>query len=58
MKRVLVHWVEIRTYEFPDDAPVNDDEELRDYVENHSEAQGDWDFFCIHEESRDWEIVQ
>ena len=55
MKRVQVHWTEYRTFEFPDDAPVQEEEALINYVENHPEAKGDWNYFCVSTETEEWE---
>ena len=54
MKQVQVHWTEYRTFEFPDNAPTHDEDELNNYVENHSEAQGDWGYFCVCTETGEW----
>ena len=56
MKRVTATWSETETYEFPDDAPIHNPEELGDYVENHPKALGDWNHFCIHYEVGDKEF--
>lgn len=58
MKTVNVHWVEMRTYFFPDDAPTDDETALSDYVDRHPIAKGDWEYFCVRRDMRDWEIVK
>ena len=45
MKRLMSTWSEVRTFEFPDDAPTHNMEQLFDYVEQHPEADGDWSYF-------------
>jgi hypothetical protein len=57
MKELTVHWVEMRTYEFPDDAPINDINALGAYVDKHPQAKGDWEYFCVKHNTRDWEMV-
>ena len=56
-KKVLAHWVEMRTYEFPFDAPVDDEEELHQWILTHPIAQGEWEHFETKSDTRDWEIV-
>jgi len=57
MKKLTVHWVEMRTYEFPNDAPIENEEELINWINQHPEANGDWEYFTISAKTRDWEIV-
>ena len=58
MKTVLVHWVEMRTYFFPDDAPTGNEDALSGYVDAHPLAKGDWEYFCVKRDTRDWGIVR
>jgi hypothetical protein len=57
MKTITVSWTEIRRYEFPDDAPVHDEDALCEWVDKHSKAKGDWDHFAISHDTDNWEIV-
>ncbi|HDR03786.1 MAG TPA: hypothetical protein ENN84_00885 [Candidatus Marinimicrobia bacterium] len=57
MKTITVHWTEIRRYEFPDDAPVHDEDALCDWVDMHPEAKGNWDHFAVSYDSDTWDIV-
>ena len=50
MKRVLLHWVEIRTLEVPDDFPTDDVSELFEYVDSMEK-------YTVKTDSRDLEIV-
>jgi len=56
MKRVTVSSTEYKTFQFPEDAPTDNEQALAEYVENHPEAQGDWDYFCVETISGDWEF--
>ena len=58
MKNVLVHWVEMRSYEFPNDAPTDDLNALGKYIDKHLQAKGNWEYFCVGSKTRDWEMVQ
>jgi len=58
MKTVLVHWVEMRTYVFPGDAPTDNEDALSEYVDAHPLAKGDWEYFCVKRDTRDWEMVR
>ena len=53
MVKVLVHWVEMRTYEFPDGCPT-DKYELESYIAN---LEDEVETYEIKSNSRDWEIV-
>lgn len=55
MKRVLVHWVEMRTYEVPDDCPTDDTDEFDEWIGQNT--GGDTDTFVAKRDSRDYEIV-
>jgi hypothetical protein len=57
-KTVTASWTEIRRYEFPEEAPVEDEEALAEYVENHPEAEGDMDYFAIERETDDYTFEQ
>ena len=56
MKKIQVLWKEMSYYEFPNDAPIDDLNVLGEYVDNHPEAKGDWDYFCVGTENYDGEI--
>jgi len=58
MKTVNVRWVEARTYFFPDDAPTDNETALCEYVDRHLIAKGDWEYFCVKRDTRDWKIVK
>ena len=58
MKTILVHWVEMRRYELPDDATVNNEDELFEWIDRHPEADGDIEYFSVSAKTRDWEIVK
>lgn len=58
MKQVIAHWVEMRTYEFPEDAPIESEGELFNWIDKHPDAQGDWEYFATTRKTRDWEIVE
>lgn len=55
MKRVLVHWVEVRTYEVPDECPTDDTEEFYQWIDENTESNVD--DYAISKDSRDLEIV-
>ena len=57
MKNVQVHWVEMRSYEFPDDAPTDNISALGKYIDEHPQAKGNWEYFCVSSKTRDWEMV-
>ena len=57
MKKILVHWVEMRTYELPDEAPTDNEDELFKWIFQHPKAKGDLEYFTISADTRDWEIV-
>jgi len=58
-KRVVVHWVEMRTYEVPDDAPTNTYEEFRHWLSQKDDS-GMYrdDSYMTDEDTRDAEIVE
>jgi len=58
MKEITVHWVEMRVYEFPNEAPIDCEEDLFIWIDSHPEAQGDWEYFATTRKTRDWEIVE
>jgi hypothetical protein len=51
MKHVTLHWTEIRYCEFPDDAPVHDENALLEWIHQHPDAQGDLEYFTVKAES-------
>jgi len=57
MKHVTLHWTEIRYCEFPDDAPVHDENALLEWIYQHPDAQGDLEYFTVKAESDGWGIV-
>ncbi len=57
MKTLVVHWVEMRTYELPDEAPIENEDQLLNWINRHPRAQGDMEFFAVSAKTRDWEIV-
>jgi len=61
MKRVLVHWIEVRTLEVPDQCPTGkvDDFErwLYDHAKNDPYAMNGSDMFTVKSSTRDFEIV-
>lgn len=57
MKTLTVHWVEMRTYEFPNEAPTDNEEDLINWIDQNPESRGDWEYFEVSAKTRDWEIV-
>jgi hypothetical protein len=53
MKRLLVHWVEMRTLEVPDDAPERTDEFIEWMVVNRCDRES----LAVKADERDFEIV-
>jgi hypothetical protein len=47
MKTVNVHW-----------ASIDDETALSEYVDHHPIAKGDWEYFCVKRDMRDWKIVK
>lgn len=45
MPNILIAEKQLVYYNFPDDAPTDSIDKLKEYVENHPEAKGDWGFF-------------
>jgi len=58
MKTIIVHWVEMRKYELPEEAPTEKEEDLFNWINQHPEAKGDIEFFTVSADTRDWEIVK
>jgi len=48
MRHVIRHWTEIRYCEFPDDAPVHDEEALAEWIDQHPQARGDREYLFIY----------
>lgn len=69
MKKVIVHWVEIRTLEVPDECPTDDVDKFEKWMYTHSPTSEPYKMFSITEpirgkinfvvksETRDFEIV-
>ncbi|BFN36937.1 hypothetical protein [Fidelibacter multiformis] len=57
MKHVTLHWTEIRYCEFPDDAPVHDENALLEWTHQHPDAQGDLEYFTVKAETDGWGIA-
>jgi hypothetical protein len=53
MKRLLVHWVEMRTLEVPDNAPERTDEFIEWMVVNRCDRES----LAVKADERDFEIV-
>ena len=55
MKQVLLHWVEMRTLEIPDNFPTEDMEELFEYMDTVGDDS--MEKYTVKSDTRDWEIV-
>ena len=63
MKKVTVHWVEMRTLKVPDECPTDDSDEFEKWIYNYSfkdPKRNDpylYEGFAVKIETRDFEIV-
>ncbi len=58
MKKVLIHWVEMRTLEVPDECPTDDISDLYDWIEQQEPPSGcDLENYVTKVDSRDHDIV-
>lgn len=66
MKRVLVHWMEVRTLEVPDECPTDDESKFEQWLFDHAKNSpytddpykaNDQHTFVTKSDTRDFEIV-
>ncbi len=62
MKSVIVHWVEMRTLEVPDECPTDNVDEFEQYLfdrdQNDPYAVKSGDTFAVKANTRDFELVE
>ena len=61
MKKVIVHWVEMRTLEVPDECPTDDVDKFEEFMYNKCMEDpynvNDENSFTVESERKDFEIV-
>ena len=61
MKKVTVHWVEMRTLEVPDECPTDDVDKFEKWLYDHPMSDYNYPYhiteYAVKLETRDFEIV-
>lgn len=55
MAKTIIVWTEVKYYDFPEDAPTDDIDNLREYLGDHQDD--DWEHFCVGTEQLEGEIL-